>query len=410
MKWLLQNSDYKISNDQHSIWSPRVLRTSDDEFKRGSVSMPRTKVKNVLAIIGILASIGMVIGLPWLRSMRWDYTRISTTHRIPVKTQEEIEEEQLIEKAAAVDESEYTQDIGIRYLKRIPTSKIDLEAAFRQRRSEAAVMLHESEPLFVGRYSIPSKSSKLSGASVTMHTTRKALFSIGLEMRDADIATLPWISRSSILSYIRAHYVSLQANILKDSSSGSWYLHHRPIAGVAKFGGVPLTQSFVSPITETVGDIRGLGTYLHPDKNLASSQSTDQTAVWLFRTLRMDGTLPVVQYDYAFVRTFGADLESLQFKVILTTNNRSEWNCLPNVETARPPLRSSDTTTLGTVHFIEYASDGLHPKTSVTRSVRVKSNQVFKQVEINDYLASKNLHGDWGDHIGEILDHVAPKQ
>jgi len=368
------------------------------------------KVKNILVIIGLLGGIGMLIGLPWLRSLRWEYTQVSTKHRIPLKTPEEIEEEQLIEKAAAVDESEYAQGLGIRYLKRIPTSKIALEAAFRQRRSDAAVMLNEAEPLFVTRFSNASRRSRISEDTMKMLTTRRAMFSIGLEIRDADIATLPWISRSSIMSYIRAHYVSLQANILKDSSNGGWFLHHRPVAGVAKFAGVPLTQGFVSPITETVGDIRGLGTYLQQDKNRASSEATDQTAVWLFRSLRMEGTLPIVQYDYAFVRTFGVDADSLEFKVILTTNNRSEWHCLPNVETARPPLRSSDTTTLGTIHFIEYASDGLHPKTSATRSVRVKSSQVFKQIQIIDYLATKNLHGDWGDYIGEVLDYVAPKQ
>jgi hypothetical protein len=367
------------------------------------------KVKNAVAILGLLAATGMVLGLPWLRSMRWKDTQVSTRHRISVKTPEELEEERLIEQAATIDDSDYAQDLGIRYLKRIPTSKIALEAAFRQRRSDAATMLNESEPLFVTRFATAPAKTRSAADTIRMLSTRRPVFSIGLDMRDTDIAALPWISRSSILSFIKANYVSLQANILKDASSGDWFLHHRPVAALAKFGGVPLTQTFVSPITETVGDIRGLGTYLHQPTTRSPLSTTDQTAVWLFRSLRMDNAHPVVQYDYAFVRTYGDDSEDLQVKVILTTNNRSEWYCLPKVETSRPPLRSSDTTTLGTVHFIEYANDGLHPKTSVTRSVRVKSIQAFKQVEIDDYLAKQNLHGDWGSHLGEILDYVAPK-
>ncbi len=368
--------------------------------------MPRTNIRSVLAIFGLLAAIGMVVGLPWLRSMRWKDTQTSTKFLIPVKTPEELEEERLIEQATTIDESDYAQDLGIRYLKRIPTTKVALEAAFRQRRSDSAMMLNESETLFVTRFAAANKATPRLQDANKMLSTRRAVFSIGLDMRDADIAALPWLSRSSILSFIKAHYVSLQANIQKDASSGKWFLHHRPVAGLAKFRGVPLTQNFVSPITETVGDIRGLGTYLHQE---TGRPSTDQTAVWLFRSLRMEDTVPVVHYDYAFVRTYGDDPDDLRVKVILTSNNRSEWHCLPKVETSRPPIRGSDTTTLGTVHFVEYASDGMHPKTSVTRSVRIKSTQIFKQAEIDDYLATQKLQGDWGTHLGEILDYVAPK-
>jgi hypothetical protein len=290
----------------------------------------------------------------------------------------------------------------------VPTSKVALEAAFRQRSADAALMLNESEPLLKARFSPTSTYAQgKNDGSPRMLASRRPVLSIGLEMRDSDIAAIPWISRSTIVNYIRAHYVSLQANILKDAVSGDWFIHHRPIAAVAKFSGVPLTQAFVSPITETVGDIRGLGTYLHSEKKQASPNAIEQTAVWLFRSLRIDSNVPTVHYDYAFVRMAGVDSNALSIQVILTTNNRSEWHFLADVESAKPPSRSSDTQTLGTIHFIEYASDGLHPKKSATRSVRIKAHHAIMLSEIIDHLTSQSLVGDWGEHLPEILDYVA---
>ena len=228
-------------------------------------------------------------------------------------------------------------------------------------------------------------------------------------MQDSDIAQIPWLSRSTIVSFIQSHFVSLQAQVLNDEVSGEWFLHHRPIAGVAKFGSSPVTHDFVSPITETVADIRGLGVFRHREKNVTDSNLTEQTAVWLFRSQRSVNSSTNTHYDYAFVWFSGRELDPSQFAVVLTTNNRTEWHCLRSSEGDRFPARSNDTSTLGSVHFLEYASDGLHPKTSATRSVRIKSEKVYALNDVIGHLSNKGLVGEWGEHLGDVLDFVITK-
>ena len=368
-----------------------------------------TSWKIILSVLAFLCCSGLLVFLPSLRSKRWEHTHHSTKHQITPKTQEELNEELEIEKASAVDDSQFAQSLGIRYIQRIPTSKVALEAVFRQRRSDASVMLPPSEPLFVTRFLREPIGLEQSNKTMRLSATRRAVFSIGLEMHGSDIAQIPWLSRSTIVDFIQGHYVSLQTRILKDERSDEWFLHHRPIAAVAKFGAVPLTHEFVSPITETVADIRGLGVLIDRDRSSAISDASDQTAIWLFRSLRSANSTIETHYDYAFIRAFGNDSGPSRLSVILTTNNRTEWHCLTDSEVSRSPTRSSDTSTLGSVHFTEYASDGLHPKTSVTRSVRIKSKKSYRLDQIIEHLSSNGFDGDWGQHLLAILDFVASK-
>ena len=224
-----------------------------------------TSWKIILSVLAFLCCSGLLVFLPSLRSKRWEHTHHSTKHQITPKTQEELNEELEIEKASAVDDSQFAQSLGIRYIQRIPTSKVALEAVFRQRRSDASVMLPPSEPLFVTRFLREPIGLEQSNKTMRLSATRRAVFSIGLEMHGSDIAQIPWLSRSTIVDFIQGHYVSLQTRILKDERSDEWFLHHRPIAAVAKFGAIPLTHEFVSPITETVADIRGLGVLIDRD-------------------------------------------------------------------------------------------------------------------------------------------------
>lgn len=371
--------------------------------------MPRIHWKHIVAILGLIGCVAMFFGLPYLQSQRWEHTKRSSRAHMPVKSQAEIEEENEITAAVATDESQYAPEIGIRYIKQIPTTKVAMEAAFRQRRSDAAIMLPASEPLFITNFAGKLYRDDPTQRASSVQSTRRAVFSIGIDINDSDIRQIPWLSRSSVVSFVQGHFVSLQAWIVQDELTDQWHLHHRPIAALAHYGNSSATHNFVSPITETVADIRGLGVIRREVGHDETKTSMAQTAVWLFKSIRMAESIPSTYYDYAFVRVSGSDLEPTQFTVVLTANDRTEWHSLSAQNGAHAPHRSSETSTLGFVHFTEYASDGLHPKASATRSLRIQSKSVTTLDQIRAYLMKSELEGDWGNHLSEILDFVSAK-
>ncbi len=323
-------------------------------LRRGRKTSER-KLARFVSFLILGTCLVVVACLPWMRNVRWRETHRSTQDQVYVRSSIEIQEEDEIRKAVERDVSQLDHGLGIRTIRRVPTTKIELEAAFRQRLHEAALMLVDSEPLFVLRYApyVPVGDEPRERATRAL-AMRRPVISTGLEMRDSDISTLPWVSRSTILSYIQGHYVSLQATVMKDrQKNGRWHLHHRPVAAVAKFGGASLTEPFVSPVTESVADIRGLGVY-RAEPTVNEPDTVDETAFGYSENTRLKRYHPFGSIRLCLVRATGDDSDPNRFRIVLTDNQFQNWHCLVDSEITRSPRRPNDASSLGTIHITEY--------------------------------------------------------
>ncbi len=173
-----------------------------------------------------------------------------------------------------------------------------MEAVFRQRKNDSCEQLPKGEPIVMTQYTLGlTPRDQYKSRETILPSTRREVLRIGLNMLPSDQRNLPTLSRSIILGFLEDHYLSLQVRILKDSVTSNWQLHHRPIAMVGRYTGLPIAQDWVNAISSTVEDIRGLGVLQIPE----GVQS--QTAVLIFRAAWLDerGENAGVRHEFAFI-------------------------------------------------------------------------------------------------------------
>lgn len=360
------------------------------------VTTMTSKRMPIIAAFGLLIGIPLLIALPKLRELRWRDTQTTTLD--PTKqTAEWIDQEAAIQEAEAIDSSRYDRELGIRYIPRLPSGNIELEAAFRQRRTDACEPVPAEQATLLRQLTTSLTLRDAKRKNLTqLPATRRPIATVGLKMLDLDIAELPTLSRGEILEFTEAHFVSLQARILQDTATKEWLVHHRPIAAIAKYKLPSLTQNFVEPITSTIDQIRGLG-IVRSD----FSETPDKSIIaWLFRSdwIQPGTNFTLPRYEFILVqatREPNAELgEPFSWQVILTTENREQMHYIRERYIANIPKRTADSTVVATVKIMKFESDGLRPKSSANRDVALQHVQSYPTAAVAAKLAESGVQ-DW---------------
>lgn len=367
-----------------------------------------------------LATLGMLLllllgaaglgALPYLRKIKLDREKARMAEiRIPIV---EAAAEDEVEQAEKRDESTFDQRLDIRRIRVVPETAVQLEAAFRQRKSDDCEDLKAGEPIHLNRFVghlTPRDHYREPGS--LLPSTRKEVLTIGLSILPSDHKMLPLLSRSAILDFLKNHYVTIQARIQRDPSSHQWLLHYRPVAAIGRINGVPLTQDWVEAVASTVRDIRGLGILENSDKTVGS-----QTAVMIFRSAWLDesGASAGVRHELLIVhavpegstnvhRNSSESLENaLELHVFTTSDLRETWHHFRS-ESRTFPKRESDCDLEAMVRFDDFTSDGLQPKSSVTRKLTTRAWRRYRSSDLNRYLEQSKIDGGWSRNLDQVL-------
>lgn len=372
-----------------------------------SLSQGKVIVKFLLSMLGLLglAASGLYL-VPKIRTGSWDETRVTSTKSgtkiISVADEADIKQ-QMQNKI-----SEYDIRRDLRKIRSIPDTPASLEAAFRNHKTDVCEQLPPGDQMAFSQYTLAlTPRDQHREASLLFPATRREFLTIGLTMTSTDEKALPTLSRSIIANYLEQHYVSLQARLSKDPTSGDWILNYRPIAAVGKFGGLPYSQEWQEAISSTVQDICGLGIVDPSDP-----QDKSQTAVLLFRFAWIDDSInqTVYRHELGFLHAVprqnikdGED--PFEVHLLTTSNERKKWHYFAPQASIILKARMA-CKILGTVRFDEYMGDGLTPKRATTRRIEMRSSSNFEVEAIKQYLASKGLQGNWNTNIKHILNGI----
>ncbi len=299
---------------------------------------------------------------------------------------------------------------GLQIVRRLPRTDAELEAAFRRARSNRCQLVPTGEPLELTRFTASlTQRDRAAGAAHAPPnpSLRRSAFAVGLELSPTDAHELPFVTRGPILSYLRDHFVSIQARVQRDPLTGERYLHHRPLAAAAAFAGPHLTQQPEAAVVSAVQDFRSLGLLLAAD---AAPEYRELRTVALVhrhllepRTATGNATRP--NYEFAFLHAQpgdGSGSDPLLLHAFVTSGGRAR---LHHLRSGLPTTRD-DCGILAGVRLTEFAYAGTYPTSSVVRKVTLRSRQEFALDQLDRYAESQNWPGDALDHLPRIFDAI----
>lgn len=251
-------------------------------------------------------------------------------------------------------------------------------------------------------------SAEFDRGQVLLPSSRRHMFTVGLDMLSADKTRLPKVSGSQILGYIQSHYVTVQARVQRDPGTGELFLHHRPLAATVGFGRGGLTKDFNDAVLSAVKEFHSLGVYL-PAGNQQRPKNL-RTLVMIYRSLVAPPTVTAGKtqlkplYEYVFVR--GRDVPNsrppqLNLYVFATSDERQRLHLLNPWSI---PDRANSCGVHATVVFTEYSTLGLIPTKSATRRVAYSTKQAIPWDEINRFVTQQRWRGDALDNLDQTLD------
>jgi len=364
-----------------------------------------------LLLVLLLGGIA-TFGLPQMRSRAWKETLVS--RQAGAESVEPAGSEAEIEASMKVDDSQYDVKFDIRKIRSVPNNPVALEAAFRQRSPDVCESLEDGEPLDFAEHTVfLTARDRYRTKEIQFPSTRREVATIGLNMLPTDQRKLPLLSRPLILDFLGNHYLSLQARILKDATTGQWMLHYRPIAAVGKFSGLPFSQKWVEAVSSTVQEIRGLGIFESKDKD------EGQSAVIVFRSTWLDekGEKAGIRHELVFIHaipsTNSKSIDPFEIHLFVTSNQRTVLNHF-STQPRKRPRGVNDCDLQGTVRFDEFMRGGLQPKSSVTRKMLARPLATFRLSDVDDYLNKQGYEGGWCENLTQafhgILKGHVPRQ
>jgi hypothetical protein len=299
----------------------------------------------------------------------------------------------------------------LRFISRLPQSGLEVEAAFNGSRSEACELIPAGEPLEVRSFAMAlTERDRIERTRrPVMASSRRDLFSVGLEFERQDRELLPTLSRSTIVDYLANNYVMIQARVRRDLLDRKLYFHHRPLAVTAKYSGLGLlTQRFEPLVADSIREFHSLGLFFPGSERLKTAEKL-RTIVLIFRVplLRPGSEVPCNSYEFVFIHGKQTldERGELQLKphVFVTTDERLQLDYLSTLERPRRPERCS---ILGRIAVTEFDSSGVFPKSSATRSYRLSSQQHFNLEHLDAYCRQQGLNGGIHENLSNVLDAI----
>lgn len=290
---------------------------------------------------------------------------------------------------------------ALKTIRTLPRTEGELAAAHERARGLACEHIPPGEPLEISSF-VPRFEE---GSALPVPSSRRAAFSVGLDMLDEDRADLPTLTGGRILDYIDGHYVAVEVRVERDLDTGELYLHHRPLAATLEFHGARITQPFVDLVSDSIQDMRSLG--LWTDARRATAPEQLRTLVLAHKNMINEqqgrGRKARAAYEYVFVRARPGRGDSLELHAFATTRDR-QW--LHYLEPFRSPSRARQCGIRGTIYFSEYKVANLLPAASATRRTAVHANKSFALEDLDAYARQAGWSGSALDHLTDLLDAI----
>ncbi len=241
-------------------------------------------------------------------------------------------------------------------------------------------------------------------------SSRRHMFTIGLDMLSDDKARLPTVSGSQILRYLQGHYVTIQARVQKDPVTSELFLHHRTLACTATFGRGALTQEFTDATLTAVREFHSLGVFL-PGHESPSPKNL-RTLVLIYRSvILLPGNLAGNQrlkpnFEYVFIRARDAGNKSprqLSLHAFATSDQRRRLHLLQPWSAPQKPHQCG---VRAKVLFTEFSTLGLIPTKSATRDVEYDSKTIIDWEILDRYAQEHQWRGDALDNLNLTLDLI----
>jgi len=201
--------------------------------------------------------------------------------------------------------------------------------------------------------------------------SRLGIFSHGTLLQPNDEAALPAVSRERIIKHVNGGYTSIQLRVQRDVRSGKTYLYYKPLAAVGSFAR-PGTQEFQALVEDSVHDVRGIGLFVPPEKDLRRLDEADlRTWVGISKDMVPDGddTKQKPYYDLLFVRT-RIDGDQIELHTFVTHDFRRE---LCYLQPYGEPSSREECGIVGHVFFTAYTAAKQSPSAEATRSSDVNA-------------------------------------
>ncbi|MEQ8836442.1 MAG: hypothetical protein RID07_06520, partial [Lacipirellulaceae bacterium] len=309
--------------------------------------------------------------------------------------------------AEAIPESTTRETVRwVKTLSSLPDKDFELATAHDQARKDACEALPVGEAVLVSGFQpyLTRRDCREYAEDVPALSTRRPIFSVGLDMYSLDKRDLPTLSGRKIVSYMDNHYICLQVRIQKEPVSEELFLHHRPIACVAKYKGTRLTQEPTQGIASSLGNYRSLGLFLPEGER--PTPSNLRTLVLLHRGEKKDDQgVEREKFEFVFIRARRdrLDPEKLELHTFATTNDRT---VLHHLNLDERPNDTDDCSIKTMVQVTEYSHAGLYPSETATRDSQFNDKAVYSMAALESYAENQAWEGGPLKNLNLLLDDL----
>lgn len=289
---------------------------------------------------------------------------------------------------------------------KLPVGESELESAFSRGSRFRCKILEPGKPLVLSNFiAMPLPPSQQKNADKLPPLMRRMpALTVGMNIAPGDRNDLPTLSSRTILSYLDEHYVSIQAQVLKDPATRELYLHPKPVAATAAFRGATVSAKFDPAVLNSMENFRSLGLLVKPDTEPTPADL--RTLVVLNRyEMASIGTNTQPKYELAFIRVFEEDGQP-QLRAFVTSHDRTILHDLGSVGR---PFASSGCDILASVFFTKYSHASLVPSESAVRKMQI-SGQQYSMAELEKYLNQNGVEGDIWANMLDVIDALASKK
>lgn len=296
---------------------------------------------------------------------------------------------------------------NIRTIASLPQAAFEMKERHDGASAYSAELLPEDEPFEITNFTpYLTTNDEFAGRKGLLNTSiRRHVFSVGLEVLLDDQKHLPVLSREQILTYLKSHFVSIQARIYREPVSGELYLGHRCLAATRSFRDGKMSKAFSPTVAQSIANTRSVG--LLVPKNTPPTPRNLRTLVLIHKNQfgnekNPKSSVAKTAYEYLFVRAVQKDRDQLELHAFVTSEERTKFHWLSRGDVPSTP---SNCSIRAAVHFTEYSHQGLYPKSAVIRRSMVVGQKDFEWAEIEKYAGEKFDQSPY-EKMPEIMDAI----
>lgn len=298
--------------------------------------------------------------------------------------------------------------VGIKTIRSLPRTREELATAFEGAEADRCELLPAGQPLELTSFTPYLTDRDRRASTAPIPSLRRAAFTVGLTLSSEEQGRLPALSRGKIVDYIEGHYINVQARVQRDPSSRIRYLHHRPLAAVAKYSGARVTQDAEPAIASSVHDFRSLGLLVDRDRSLTTADMRTLVIIHMHQRLEELASGAVERrpdYELAFIHARPSDtegVEPLELHSFVTSEGRTRLHHLRS----RVPSQAGACDIRANVRLTEFTHAGMYPTQAMVREVFIADKAAYGLEELDGHIREQGWSGDIWDHLPKLFDAI----